>query len=379
MKKIFSLGLALVVMLTLTACAGGTATAASTIAIDVNPSIVLELDEDDTVINVIMNNEDAQIIVGDMDLIGVDYNVAINALVGSMVANGYITELANSVLLSVSSTDGVREVELLEELAQTISSYLSGSAIEGSIITQALDFEQDAEDLAEQLNISEAKAELILDIVEIDPRETVEDLALLSIHDLNLLLEAKNYDLDNVQQVGTVSELGLITAEEAYQAALVEFGVDIAAVVEFEVELEQEDGVMVYEVEVETATDHYEILINAKDATVYVELDDDDDDDDDEDSVFPENSLTEDAVVQLVAAELGLDASLITELEVDQEMDNGVAYYEIEFEYEGQEYEVEADALTGDIYSLSLEEVDHDDDSWEDEDESDDETESETE
>ena len=101
LKKIISLGLLLVAALALTGCTGAKSVVASTIAIDVNPSLVLELDEDDKVINVIMNNEDAIIIVGDMDLIGVDYNVAVNALIGSMVSNGYLNELANSVLLSI--------------------------------------------------------------------------------------------------------------------------------------------------------------------------------------------------------------------------------------------------------------------------------------
>ena len=57
MKKLVTLVLAVIVMLTLSACSGGTVQAASTVAIDVNPSVVLELDENDTVINVILNND----------------------------------------------------------------------------------------------------------------------------------------------------------------------------------------------------------------------------------------------------------------------------------------------------------------------------------
>ena len=368
MKKILTFGLSLIAMITLAACSGTSATAASTIAIDVNPSVVLELDENDEVINVILNNEDAETIVGDMDLIGVDYNVALNALIGSMVANGYISELANSVLLSISSDDAVREVQLLEELAATVSSYLEGNAINGSVITQSLDFDDEAEALAEQLGISEAKAELILEISEIDPRVVVEDLALLSINELNLLLEAKNYAMDNVQKVGSASELGLITADEAYQAALTELAIDELTVVEFEVELEQEDGVMVYEVEIETADDEFELLINATDGTVFVETDDDDDDDDD--MVWPEDALTEEEILAQIATDLGLDTALMTEVEVEAELDNGIAYYEVEFEYEGREYELEIDAQSGEIYSNSMDEDGYDyDDEEDDEDE----------
>ena len=176
MKKILGLALLVVAALTLAGCAQAESAIASTIAIDVNPSVVLELDENDKVVNVIMNNEDAVIIVGDMDLIGVDYNIAVNALIGSMVSNGYLNELANSVLLSIQSNDTVRETELMANLTQAINDVLTGASIDGSVITQELDFEQDAEDLSELLGISEAKAELILDIIEVDPRLTVEDI-----------------------------------------------------------------------------------------------------------------------------------------------------------------------------------------------------------
>jgi uncharacterized membrane protein YkoI len=366
MKKLLSLGLVLAVALVLSGCTQSATVAASTIAIDVNPSVVLELDEDDKVIEVILNNEDAQIIVGDMDLIGVDYNVAINALIGSMVQNGYISELTNSVLLSISSDDQAHEDELMAFLSQKVEEVLTANNIDGSVITQELNIDVEEEELAELLGISEAKAELILDIIEVDPRMTVEELAALSINELNLLLEAKNIVLDNVEKTGNASELGLITVEEAYQAALTELAIDELTVVKFKVELEQEDGVMVYEVKIETDVEKYEILINAIDGTVFIDLDQDEDNDNKDD--FPVDTLTEQEVLELVATELGLDSTLITELEIEEEMDNGVAYYDVKFEYEGMEYELEVDAETGEIYTNSMDEAGFD---YESEDEND--------
>ncbi len=376
MKKIFSLGLLLVAALALVGCSGTNSVAASTIAIDVNPSLVLELDEDDKVMNVIMNNEDAIIIVGDMDLIGVDYNVAVNALIGSMVSNGYLNELANSVLLSIQSNDSVRETELMANLTQAINDVLTGASIDGSVITQELDFEQDAEDLSELLGISEAKAELILDIIEVDPRLTVEELAELSINDLNLLLESKNIVLDNVEKTGNASELGIITVEEAYQYALTQLGLDELAVLKLKVELDQEDGTMVYKVKIETDTDEYKVYIDAKEGTVFVKENDDHDDDDD---YFTTEALSEEAVMEIIATELGIDITLVTELDFDQEQENGISYYEVEFYFNGMEYELDVDAETGEIYSNSMDNLgfdyhgdDHDDE-MDHEDEDDDE------
>ena len=98
---------------------------------------------------------------------------------------------------------------------------------------------------------------------------TVEELAVLSINDLNLLLEAKNIALEHVDKTGNASDLGLITVEEAYQLALTETGIDELTILDLEIELEQEDGTMVYEVKFETASDEYKVYINAKDGTIF--------------------------------------------------------------------------------------------------------------
>lgn len=319
----------------------------SIIAIDVNPSIVLELDDEDKVINLILNNEDAKTIIGDMDLIGVDYSVAINAIIGSMVTNGYISTITNSILLSISSDDDTRQTTFMEELSETINTLLNNENIISSVIVQNLHFEEADEELAERLNISEAKAELILDIIEVDPRMTVEALALLSINDLNLLLESKNIVLENISKKGTASTIGYLTIENAYQIALTELGINESDVLEYEIELDQEDGVMVYVVEIETATNDYEILVHAKEGIIFEETDEDD-------NSFPTDVLTESNLIQIIVTELNLNPNDIIEFEYSKEMENGVAFFDVSFEYNEDEYELEVDAMTGEIYSNSM-------------------------
>ena len=136
-------------------------------------------------------------------------------------------------------------------------------------------------------------------------------------------------------------------------------GIDEASIDKFEVELEQEDGVMVYEVDIDTDSTEYEVLIDAKEGSVYVEVDNDEDDE--EDDVFPTEVLTEQEVLDLVATELQLDVTLFTEVEFDQEMDNGLAFYEVSLMVEGTEYELEVDAVTGVFYTISMDEDGFDD------------------
>ena len=345
-----SLGLIAVFMIVLLSRPEISPRAYSIVAIDVNPSVVLELDETDKVIRVVMNNDDALIIVGDMELEGVDLNIAVNALIGSMITNGYITELTNSVLLSIQSENQDKKTEFISNLNQLISNVLSAQTIAGSVITQELDLSQDAEDLSRELGISEAKAELILDIVKIDPRANAVDLAKLSINDLNLYLESKNYHFEDIEKTGSPSNLGIITQEVALETALSYFQLNMLDIVDYEIELEQEDGIIVYEVQIETAQNEYEIMVDAKENLVIT------DDEDDDEIELPNDLLSEEEILNLILSVLSISQNEISEVELEIKEENEFLYYEISFDYGDDEYELEVDAITGEIYTNSMDE-----------------------
>jgi uncharacterized membrane protein YkoI len=335
----------------------------SVIAIDVNPSVVIELDENDRVTNVITGNEDAIIIIGDMDLIGVDSDVAIFAIIGSMLTNGYISDLSNSILLSVQSSDQVKQDEFINSLTQTINNLLTGSSINGSIVTQTLNLNNEVYDLAEELNISVAKAELILRIIDIDPRMSKESLALISINDLNLLLESKNYAIESVKHTGSASTLSIITKEDAYNTALNVFSLSSLDVIKYEVELEQEDGFLVYEVDIETTSSEYKVVLNAKTGTIISS-----EQDKDQEIDIPEDIelLSIEELLSIISTKLNLNQSIISEPEYELNEENTYLFYDLAFTYGSIEYELEVDAITGYIYSNSQDESGYD---FDDEDE----------
>lgn len=66
----------------------------SVVLLDVNPSISLTLNTREEVLSANALNEEAQVVLGDMDLKGTDLNVAVNAIIGSMFQNGYLSDLA---------------------------------------------------------------------------------------------------------------------------------------------------------------------------------------------------------------------------------------------------------------------------------------------
>ena len=74
-------------------------TVASIISLDVNPGVELTVNRQEKVLSAAPTNEDAVDILDGMELKGTPLDVAMNAIVGSLVKNGYVDELANSILI----------------------------------------------------------------------------------------------------------------------------------------------------------------------------------------------------------------------------------------------------------------------------------------
>ena len=141
-------------------------TVASTVSLDVNPSIEIEVNKKEEVLAVNPRNEDAQIVVGDMDFKGSNLDVAINALIGSMLRNGYLNELANSILISVDNQDPAKSAELQERLVNEINAVLQSGAFDGAVLSQSISADSRLRELAEAYGITLGKAQLIQQITE---------------------------------------------------------------------------------------------------------------------------------------------------------------------------------------------------------------------
>ena len=102
---------------------------ASVISLDVNPSVELDVNRQEKVVSAVPLNADANEILDGMDLKGADLNVAVNAIMGSLLKHGYVDELANSILISVEDDDAARgaalEQKLTTEIGQVLDSALS--------------------------------------------------------------------------------------------------------------------------------------------------------------------------------------------------------------------------------------------------------------
>jgi uncharacterized membrane protein YkoI len=339
-------------------CAGGVGynvwktqnTVNSTIMLDVNPSISLNVNEKERVISVMPHNDDAKNIIGDMDLKGSDLDVAVNALVGSMFKNGYLTDLQNAILVSVENGDANKSAELQVRLSEIIDNILKDNQFESAVFSQTVFANSKVKELAKTFGISEGKAALILAVIEQDNTLTFETLAPLSVNEIVLIMDSKQIDTEGVTKTGHASQKGYISYEEAKAASYSHAGVSENSVKWVNIEFGAEDGIMVYELEFKVGTTEYEYDINAVTGEV-VKFSKET-----ENSNFDETQSGQSVayIGEAKAKAQALTHAKVTESQVTKfkmELDKGDdgAVYEIEFETSSTEYDYVIDAIRGTV------------------------------
>lgn len=319
----------------------------SIVTLDVNPSISLDVNAKERVLSVTPLNDDATVILGDMDLTGTDLTVAVNALIGSMVQNGYLDELQNSILVSVENNDASRSTQLQQQISDTISGTFLADHLDGAVLTQSVTADAQLTALAQQYGISEGKAALIQEVISQDSTLTFASLAPLSVNEIALIAQSRNLTTSSVTQTGSASDKAYITADEARAAAYAHAGVSAGDVAWCETEFDSEDGVMVYELEFTVGGVEYEYDIDARTGTVVKYSREGGWSGSGSSGGSTTASGTDigaDKAALAALADAGLSASQVTGLQTKQDRDDGQLRYEVEFRAGGVEYDYEVSA-----------------------------------
>ena len=274
----------------------------SIISFDVNPSLEMKVNKDEKVLEVNPLNEEGKQVIGTMNFKNTDLEMAVNALIGSMMRNGYIDDVTNSILISVENKDQAKGTTLQKKLGEEVSSLLQASSINGAVLSQSLSGDANAnlKALADENSITPGKAQVILQLMDTNGKYTFEELAKLSVHELNLLIDSKHLSLENASSAGKASDKAYIGAERAAEIALAHAKVDSSGVKGLEVELDFDDGKILYEVEFTAGGIEYDYEVDAVSGEILSheqDKDDDDDDDyddydDDDDDVFDDDDDT---------------------------------------------------------------------------------------
>jgi uncharacterized membrane protein YkoI len=343
-------------------------TVASTIMLDVNPSLEIRVNQNEKVLNVTALNKDAKIVVGDMDFSGSSLDVTINALIGSMLRNGYISDAANSILITVDSNDAAAGQALQTKLMSEIQTLLESGNVSGALLGQTVTDDRDIRELAQQYGITVGKARLIRQITQQHSLYTFEDLVSLTINDLNLISESSGTKLESVTSIGTASAAAYIGNQAAIKAALRHAGIEQNNARIIKCEMDWENGRMVYEVDFGAAGYEYEYEINAKTGDI-IRFEKESEREPsilqvegqttsqpaETPSPASPNYLSEATVKSIIFKHAGVKESEVYGFSCKLENEDGVAVYEIEFHAKGYEYDYDVHALTGEIVTSSRE------------------------
>ncbi len=303
-------------------------------------------------------NADAETVLGDMDLKGVSLDVAVNAIIGAMLQAGYLDEARNSILVSVESGDAARGAALEQEVSAAIAAATQTDSLSAAVLSQTISAtDETLTSLAAEYDISLGKAALIQEVVAQDATLTVADLAGVDINEIALLISSNNISTSTTQ-TGTASDKAYIGESAALNAALADAGVSNADVLRSTAKLGRENGVMVYEVEFDTAEMEYDYDIDAgTGAVVSVDI---------ErrysgletviSSITSGTLIGETAAEDIALADAGASRTDVTYLNSWLEYDDGrMECYEVEFAVGSTVYEYKIGLYDGTIRSRDVE------------------------
>ncbi len=183
---------------------------ATIVTLDLNPSIQLDANRKDQVLAARALNEDGNRVLKDMRLEKTDLNVAINAIMGSMLQAGYLADDINTFLVSVDNPSTEKSSELRNLISGQLETLMTSNNLDGLIISQKLDVDDDVSAIADQYGISLGKAYLLRHIHDGYPEISLDVLSAMKIGELADLfahtiaedddVELRGYQPDDDQQ-----------------------------------------------------------------------------------------------------------------------------------------------------------------------------------
>lgn len=169
----------------------------ASVYMDVNPSLTLKINSKERVTSVHAENADAERILQGMDLRNTDIDTAVNAILGSMIRNGYLYEGNDMILLSMECRDAQKGDAIRQRLSAEINDSLSAKIGRATVLEQQLGEIADLEKKARENQISLGKAAMIAKAVNENESLSFEELSQMSISELMKKLHQEGADIDD--------------------------------------------------------------------------------------------------------------------------------------------------------------------------------------
>lgn len=347
-KKYFLIGIIALLMVLLIAPKLLADDRYATVVLDVNPSIELELSDRETVAELIGLNEEGKVIVAASKPSDKSVKETLNALLETLIAQDYLKEEDNVLLLSVDAKKKDSEA-LKDNLNETIAVYLSQAQIKATIITQSFKAEQYRHANAK------GKAALIDKLTLQDQSLSKEALQDKSIKELMVVTENQAVKLSDVRYRETAQQ-AKIGKEAAITKALAFHHLNKEDVIDLEGDLEREDGIFVWEIEFIHKNYKYETIVHAQNGEILAS----------KRHTLPNNgnneakeelipTASQKAAIAKALAYHHLQENEVTRLDIERERKGNILVWEVEFTAQGYKYETFIAIKTGEILHATKE------------------------
>lgn len=262
------------------------------VSIDVNPSVALSLNRFSYVIDTQANNNDGAEVLDDLSIKNLKLDTALDALIGAMSRKGYLSDNAQ-ISVFVDGGDDHFNQEIYEEVTEDLAHLAptavtqQGSSAQTSDAQQGSSTQTPTAQQGNSITTEQAKeiavqhAGLQMDAVtfhsvemEWDDGQQIYDVEFYdgtTEYDYNIdattgKVLSFDHDVENFsipQSGATTSPAGTISREQAQQAALERAGLSGETVRWDKVELDQDDGRSIYELEFAFSNSEYECEVDA--------------------------------------------------------------------------------------------------------------------
>ena len=160
------------------------------LTLDINPSIKIEVDKDENVLDVVPINEDAKKIITRALFVGKTLKASLEILVDKIIDNKYTFNDNVSILLYGENID-------LRETKYNLESILSDKNYNSDVIIYNNAISESAKELASKYNVSEAKAAYVESFLKDKKSLTVEDVINRSISEIKEMKDSGKYCLED--------------------------------------------------------------------------------------------------------------------------------------------------------------------------------------
>lgn len=173
----------------------------SIVYLDVNPSIEMAISRREKVVELAGLNKEGKELVDDMDYKGKDINMVLNDLLDKMLKEGYIDKDRHAMLVSVLNENIDKGKSQVHKLNEIIRDFFKEEEFKPVVLRQSIVTTGTIEEYAKKYNISIGKMTFIKNLLILNPDFELEELIDLSIEELIKISRDTGLDLSKIVDI----------------------------------------------------------------------------------------------------------------------------------------------------------------------------------